>query len=219
MEANTIPNIILGSMYITNDPNAAIASVNQTTKCLCISDNPIVPNSDDFIVGAVLLPPVEAKIAEIDGDAEKFFAIYSEYLLSDVPSDFISVLLGWLHKGGNLIVFVDCMIDDPWVMNFVNHLMIYYGLHLGIIGTDVQFIYDPNFNDSNNNILYSAGMITPGEYLANTRLPAFPDFILAKLNEDFRSYGDIGLDISALIAMMRRNPSALPSVTFRKVNA
>lgn len=216
---NIIP-IINGTIYLTNDPNAAFGSLSQNVKCLIISGEiEVNPNDNRVIVGSILLPPPEAKMAEIDGDAEQFFRIYSEYLLSDMPSDFISVLLGYLHNGGNVIILVQCDINEPWVVNLINHLMMYYGLSAGIIGTDVQFQYDVNFNDSNNNILYAAGMISSGEYLVNTKLDVYPDFIYNKLITDIAmEYGDIGMDLNTLKSFMKKNKDATPSAVFRKVS-
>ena len=49
--------------------------------------------------------------------------------------------------------------------------MNYYGIIIG--SDDVLPGYNPAFNDSNNNIIYAGGMISPEEYLRN-KSPNFP---------------------------------------------
>ena len=167
--------MIYGSLYFMTDAREALMAVmHDHYKIAVISEEwiqGIDPNSADVIQASCLLPPPVAKMAEIDGDAERFYGIYNEYLLSDVPVDFISIILGYLHQGGNMIFYITCGLDEPWVIQLCNHIMNYYGIIIG--SDDVLPGYNPAFNDSNNNIIYAGGMISPEEYLRN-KSPNFP---------------------------------------------
>jgi hypothetical protein len=165
--------MIYGNLYIMNDVrNALLAAEADNCKIAIISEEPILdPNSSFVVTGTCLLPPPIAKIAEIDGDAERFYEIYNEHLLSDVPVDFISIILGYLHQGGNMIFLINCSEDEPWVVQLINHFRNYYGI---IIGSDgVLPGFDMRFSDSINNILLMGRMISAQEYLTNKNI-GFP---------------------------------------------
>lgn len=206
--------MVLGTIYIFNDMNSAYATINNGSKIIVMSEEiPVDQNDPNIISGTCLLPPPMAKMAEIDGDAERFYELYSEYLLSDVPVDFISVILGFLHKGGNISIMVNCGLDEPWLNTFVNHFMMYYGVNIG--SAMVQFAYNPAFDDCINGILYSSGIETPYEYLANhTPGVPIPDYEVMQLQSQLnyittnpqKDFNDIALGL-------KTNPNATLAIS------
>lgn len=156
---------INGSIVITNQYDMAISMINSNTKILLLCDftDINIENNPDIISGACLLPPPIAKIAEIDGDANKFFGMYTEYLLSDIPVDFIAIIISYLFKGGNFIIFTQSSITDAWIQVFRNHFINFYGI---IIGDEMHPPgYNNAFNNSNANILLETGNMSAEEYL------------------------------------------------------
>ena len=207
--------MILGSMYIFNDPNAAFNTIASGSKVIVMSEDiPVNENDPNMIPGTCLLPPPIAKIAEIDGDAERFYELYSEHLLSDIPVDFISVILGFLHKGGNISILVNCGLDETWLNYLVNHFMMYYGINIG--NFMLPFSYNPAFDDCINGILYSANIEDPIEFLVNhtTGVP-FSDYELMQLQSQLHYYTlNPQKDFNDLSAGFKMNTSATLAVSF-----
>jgi hypothetical protein len=180
-----------------------------------VSEEPIPGmdvNHPNVITASCLLPPPAAKVAEIDGDAERFYEIYRDYLLSDVPVDFISLMLAYLHIGGCLIMMISCGLDEPWVLQLINHFNMYYGLS---IGTKIRpFGFDQSYSDTINDILISGGYIKAYEYLAE-KSPGHPinDYIMANLNAELHTILTAN-DTEYLSAALKVNPKATLAVTF-----
>lgn len=129
----------------------------------------LIPNS---IEGTILLPPVDAKIAEIDGDETKYNSIYLDHLYHQ--QDFMSAIIAFLYKGGNLLIYL------PDEYNYTKQKLCEfifrtYGIHIG----DLE---DPNNNKSYYdmkcipfwlNILYTRDLITCYEWLLLMPLDAY----------------------------------------------
>ena len=74
--------MIRGSIYAFSDPNEAFYTISTGSKVIVVSEDiPIDPRDPNVIQGSCLMPPPMAMIAMIDGDAERFYEEYSEYLL------------------------------------------------------------------------------------------------------------------------------------------
>ena len=207
--------MILGSMYIYNDINAAYSTIANGSKLIIMSEEiPFDMNDPNIISGTCLLPPPIAKMAEIDGDAERFYEIYSEHLLSDVPVDFISVILGFLHQGGNITIVINGGLDEPWLSTFVNHFMMYYGINIGTFMT--PFSYNPAFDDCINGILYSSGIETPYEYLVNhTPGAPIPDYEVMQLQSQLKYItNNPQKDFNDMAMGLKANPKATLAVSF-----
>lgn len=206
--------MIFGSIYIYNDIEGAFNTIANGAKLIVMSEEiPFDRNDPNIIFGTCLLPPPIAKMAEIDGDAERFYEMYSEYLLSDIPVDFISVILGFLHKGGNITLVVNCDLNEPWLIAFTNHLMMYYGINLGSIVS--PFSYNPAFDDCINGILYSSGIESPYEYLYNhTPGTLIPEYELVQLQSQL-SYITMNpqADLNDFSAKLKANPNATLAIS------
>lgn len=207
--------MINGSIYLYTDPNAAFQTVANGAKLIIMSEEiPFDPNDPNLISGTCLLPPPIAKIAEIDGDAERFYQIYSEYLLSDVPVDFISVILGFTHQGGNISILVNCGLDETWLVHFMNHMMMYYGISIGTFM--MPFLYNAQFDDCINGILYSSGIEQPYEYLMNhTPGVPFPDHEIMQLQSQLNYITrDPQKDFNDISAALKSNANLTLAVSF-----
>ena len=215
--------MIYGSLYLMTDLRQALLAVEHDHYKIAVISEEIIPGVDpcsvDVIPASCLLPPPVAKIAEIDGDAERFYSIYNEYLLSDVPVDFISIILGYLHQGGNMIFYITCGVDEPWVVQLCNHFMNYYGIIIG--ADDVLPGYNPAFNDIINNIIYAGCMISPEEYLRN-KSPNFPiqpwilDLLESQIPTSAFEQNPIGF-YEEMSSRLKFNPEATLAVSFKNI--
>lgn len=207
--------MINGTIYVYNDANSAFQTINTGSKVIVMSEEIPFDNSNpNLISGTCLLPPPIAKMAEIDGDAEKFYQIYSEYLLSDVPVDFISVILGFLHQGGNISILVNCGLDETWLVHFVNHMMMYYGISIGSFM--MPFSYNMQFDDCINGILYSSGIEQPYEFLTNhTPGVPFTSYEIMQLQSQLNfTTRDPQNDFNNISSSLKMNPKLTLAVSF-----
>ena len=101
-------NILNGTMYITDNPEVIYnIPLNQPNiKIVNLDEDGVLMNNDAMLVGTCLLPPVQAKIAEADGNEMLYDTIYNNHILEPHQQEFISALLSYLYKGGNLLFFL-----------------------------------------------------------------------------------------------------------------
>lgn len=72
-------------------------------------DNRIPLDHPNVIGGTCLLPPIDALIAEADGDKEKYDIHYYSYFNSPYIKHFINAIVYYLYCTGNIIIFIsDC---------------------------------------------------------------------------------------------------------------
>lgn len=212
-----------GTLFITNDMNLAVSSVNQNTKILMLTESVEYDhNAPDLISGVCLLPPPMAKIAENDGDAQRFYGIYTEYLLSDVPVDFFAIILSYLYKGGNFVLYTESDLSEPWVSALLNHILMYYGITTATAANPPG--YDMNFNNSNANIVYNSRNMDWKQYLLefDTTKARIPDHLLEKLYYDSGviphsvSNPSVAIDIfNQLSVAFKKSPNSEVPIAFR----
>ena len=85
--------ILKGNILITTDKNIIYETLHMRPDVKIISldeDNSIGLDPSIFVYGTILLPPVEAVIAEVDGNEEKYDMIYSNHLISDPVKEYMS---------------------------------------------------------------------------------------------------------------------------------
>ena len=140
-------------------------------------------NSPLVVPGTVLLPPIEAMWAEVDMDFEKFEALYHAHLMNQECKEFIYVLLGFLYRGGTLILHY----PDPDTYS-IKYLYKFFEIEYGIhISTNVEdpFRYNPTYIPMFDNNLYFFGIISAYEYLYEMPLEVqIPDDLYLKIDYD-----------------------------------
>ena len=160
--------MLKGTIYITANPEVVYNAPLNTTKVVNLDEDGILQDNEAFLGGTCLLPPFEAKVAEIDNNERQYDQFYQSHLLEPFQQQFIAALVSYLYKGGNLILFLpelglntrDKLIQNIWIL---------YGIHIGIIGDP-----DPNkaacFYDERCvviwlNMIYTARVMDAKEYL------------------------------------------------------
>jgi hypothetical protein len=162
-------SILKGTIYITDNPEVIYNTPLNVTKIINLDEDGILQDNEAFIGGTCLLPPIEAKIAEVDNNEQQYDMFYQSHLLEPYQQQFISALIAYLYRGGNLILFLPDVGYDNTKNKLLYHIWSLYGLHIGIIG-------DPNPNNSNCyyddrctviwlNMIYTAKVIDAIEFL------------------------------------------------------
>lgn len=191
---HTLPKSILnGSIDITdnidfvrevmfsNSPNIRIVSLDE--------DNSIPLDHPIVLGGTCLLPPVDALIAEADGDEQLYDACYSEHFNDPFIMQFIGALIIFLHNGGNIILYFPDL-QTITATKLMQQFWIRYGIGIGIIGQSSSN-YDMNCIPIWLAFMYTADAIHPFELLYFYPADAMiPDNIMNKLLVEISPLGD-----------------------------
>lgn len=138
--------ILKGDISIT-DNLAFIQDVlqnntNPTLRIVSMDEENTIPENHPMVVkGTCLLPPIDALIAEADGNEPLYDRIYNDYLNEKFPNQFISALLTSLYMGTSLIIYLPNASSNTF-KKFIQMIWKRYGIQLGIIAY-TQAIYDP----------------------------------------------------------------------------
>lgn len=92
---------IISEILRCDTPDIKIISLDE--------DNKIPLDHPNVIGGTCLLPPIDALIAEADGDRERYNMHYLAYFNSPYIKNYINALIYYLYSSGNIIIFIpDC---------------------------------------------------------------------------------------------------------------
>ena len=222
-------SLLKGTIYITEDMNI-INNIpyNGNTKIVSLDEDGILPESAHILVGTCLLPPIEAKIAEVDGNQGLYDTIYSNHLLSPFQQQFISALLSYLYKGGNLILFYPELGYTNTKEMIIYEIFKLYGVHIGLIGSPDPKIANCYFDETCVpiwlNSIYSVSAISPYEFLLAYPVDAAlnNNMIIRKLVKEMNPYGENFNEQVAYIhrfhKKIHKQPNIRPAI-FNKYNA
>lgn len=187
--------MLTGTIFITSDINIALNSPIQT-KILDMDEENRLPLAPHVIKATCLLPPLQAKMAEIDGDEVQYNHLYSYHLIDDYQCKFITAVIAFLYSGGNLLVYLPEDGYDNTLNKFCELMFREYGIHIGIIGSldqrMSQCFYDFKYIPSWLNLLYKDSLISPIEYLVKYPIDAMLNDVevMRKLVGELRPYGE-----------------------------
>lgn len=177
----------------------------------------------NVIGGTCLLPPIDAKIAESDGDEIRYDTVYSEHLLAPFQRQFISALIAYLYRGlGDILIYLPDISDTITCRKFIHHISTLYGIKIGIVGhfdpVQANCYFDETCIPMWLNMIYEVNVISPYEYLRLYPLDAIiPDYVMKKLNDDIRPYGvhnlkDLEYFVKVLHNQIHINPKVEPAI-------
>lgn len=215
--------MLKGTMYITDNIDVIYNTpITNLSKIISLDEDNVLGDYKDIIGGTCLLPPMEAKIAEADGNEQLYDSIYSSHLLIPFQQQFISALIAFLYKGGNVLLFLPELGYTNTSEKLIEHLFRLYGIHPGLIGHQnpqiSNWYYDAKCIPIWLNLIYCVGVITTSEYLY-----MYPtDAIITNeqvLNMIINYLKPYGLTINEKINYIRRyhllihkNPKAIPAI-------
>lgn len=136
----SLPKYILnGNMSITNNLDFIRELINSNTpniRIVSLDEDNILPTEHPLVLGGTcLLPPIDALIAEADGDEPLFDSYYSNHFNDPFVSQFVGALITFLHNGGNIIFFCP-ELDTNIGQKFIQHFWVRYGIGIGIVGSN-----------------------------------------------------------------------------------
>jgi hypothetical protein len=162
--------MLKGSIYITDNLEIVYNTpMNNLSKIISLDEDGILDANKDIIGGTCLLPPIEAKIAEADGNEQLYDMLYTDHLLMPFQQQFVAALIAFLYKGGNLILFLPELGYTNTMEKLIEHLYRTYGIHVGLIGSQnpvkANCFYDVKCIPIWLNLIFSAEVISAEEYL------------------------------------------------------
>lgn len=199
--------MLRGKCFITGNLEiVSNAIMDPNTKIICMEDMAPYEISRVSIPGTYLLPPVEAKIAEADGNESKYDNLYFDRLSDNYSQAIISAFLARLYQGGSILFYLPDYGDNT-LSKFIFFMNYIYGLHIGNLDTDqniinqqisqgipldIDFYFDPNKIPLYLNMIYmNTKIMTWREYLYNYPINVQIDgHIMDRLLEEISPYGD-----------------------------
>lgn len=183
--------ILKGTIYVTDDLNFVRNVPDKSVKIISLDeDGALSPNDPNVVVGTCLLPPIEALIAEADGDEDLYDAHYLAHLNSPFVQEFIGALISALYRNTSLLLYAPMMKENISIRKLRQHLFSLYGIMIGVVGQQ-PCQYDPRCIPIWLTMIYSANVIYPEEFLLNyPEDAAFNNVIVDKLLIDLRPIGD-----------------------------
>lgn len=208
-----------GTIFITSNKDDVYNTNLLMTKVISMDeDDSIQVNNlgNGGIVGTCLLPPIPALIAEIDGNAEMYTKIYQSHLLDAYQQQFISALIAYLYKKGNLLLFLPEMGNNT-KESFINNMYILYGIHIGELNSlDPRKIcyYDERCIPIWLNMIYTSRVISYQEYLYQLPLeaPLNNPQVIEMLIDEMRPYGNTVNERLEEISKFRKAIKTNPNV-------
>lgn len=189
--------MLKGTVFITDDIEIVYQTpTDGTVKIIDMDEDHQLPeNNRNIVPGTCLLPPIDAKIAEADGNEQAYDAIYGEHLFAPFQQQYIAALIYFLYRGGNLLFFLPEVYTNT-KDKFIQHMLIRYGIKIGIVGAeqpqDYNFFYDLHYIPCWLNMMYKSDLIPYEIYLNQYPLDARLDMdpgVMNKLLQDIRPYG------------------------------
>lgn len=125
--------VLKGTIVITDDLNLVYSVPDNRIKILSLDEDKMIdPKAPNVIQATNLLPPIEALIAESDGDEDLYNLAYFRHLNEPYNQQFIGAIIAYLYKGGSFLVFAPQLKDSIAILKLREQLWMLYGVGMGI---------------------------------------------------------------------------------------
>ena len=88
--------MLTGTIYITDKEDIIYQLDLRKTRIINLDEDGVLMDNPAIIGGTCLLPPIDAKIAEADGNEQLYDSIYSNHLNMPFQKEFIGALISYL---------------------------------------------------------------------------------------------------------------------------
>ena len=211
-----------GTIFITSNLDAVYNADLRNTKIISLDEEGTLgePNRD-MIYGTCLLPPIQAKQAESDGNEEAYNMYYSNMLLEPYQQAFIAAIISCLFcNDTRLLLYLPSDGYTYTTEKLVEHLYKIYGIHPGILEANDP-IYSNCYYDSRCipiwlNLIYSvSSIISPEQYLYLYPADAVinNETVMMKLVADLAPLGDTLQEKINAIESYRAKLHIIPKLT------
>ena len=176
--------ILKGDISITDNINfvkEVLYSNIPNTKVISLDENNAIPLEHPNVIGGTcLLPPIDALIAEADGDEMLFDQVYSEHFMTPFVDQFVGALIISLMRGTNILLYYP-ELDTNIAPKLMEQFWRRYGIGIGIINQK-QKVYDESCTPMWLGYAYTAKAINGRDYLYAFPINCqIPDMILQYL--------------------------------------
>lgn len=188
-----------GTIFITNNIDMIKNADLSTTSIISLDEDGILGEpSKNMIYGTCLLPPIQSKQAESDGDEQAYDMYYTNMLLEPYQQSFIAAIISCLFcNGTTILLFLPSEGYTYTTEKLVEHLYKIYGIHPGIIEAQnplyANCYYDDRCIPIWLNLIYSISeIISPEQYLYLYPQDAVinNEAVMMKLIRDMAPLGD-----------------------------
>lgn len=177
--------IIKGSLYLTSDISMVANNLDKC-KVINVTENGIFLEHPNSIKATILLPPLDAMMADADNDINSLRNIYWSYFLSDDVTEFMAIICTVLNRGVNIFMYIPQ--EEINEFSFIGILLEYirtvYGICVGTISS--QFGFDINFTQYIADLLFNNNLLPAEEYLQYSNISVAPIESIVKLDQYFR---------------------------------
>lgn len=144
--------MITGTLTMVNNLNTAIQTA-QMFPCKIVFIGELKQLPQGIIEYSILLPPVEALNAEVEGNIQQYNMIYNQYLMyTPYCQEAIATILAAISRGVNIVVCIeegDNLSHGQFLWNFFKNT---FGLIMATVNNPFQF--NANYLPIINMILY-----------------------------------------------------------------
>lgn len=189
-------------ILFSNTPNTKIVSLDE--------DGALPLDHPNVLGGTCLLPPVDAMIAEEDGNEALYDAIYTEIFDAPFLAQYVGALVIYLFNGGNLLLYVPDL-NSNTAKELRNIFWKRYGIGIGVMG-QVNMFLDNSCIPMWLEMIYGANAMSPIQflYLYPEKVviqPPFMDKLLTELSPFGKTYQDKMDYIMSLVHKLKEKPN------------
>lgn len=160
-------SILRGDISITDNYEFAHEMLfsNQDLKILTLDENNQLPLEHPNVIGGnCFLPPIDALIAEAEGNEYIFNRAYEEMFVNNIEIEqFIATIIMRLMMGNNILIYTP-EINNNAIPKFMDIIFKRYGISIGIINNR-PCMYDDSCTPMWLRYTYFFGMISSRDYL------------------------------------------------------
>lgn len=204
--------VLKGHIDITDNYNFVqeVLCMNNTI-IISLDETLSLPDLPNVVVGLNLLPPVEALIAETDGNHSEFEICYANHFNNQSVDELVGTIIVLLMSGKNILFYSPKdELSQFSAAKLIDMFWLRYGIRIGVVGTS-ECTYDNSCVPLWLGYAYELKCINGRDYL--TEYPEgvmIPDKILSELIYEFSPFADTFEEkrnyIYSLVYKFKENP-------------
>ena len=209
-------SILKGNFSITDniDFTREIIFTRNDTKILSLDENNTLPLEHPNVIGGnSLLPPIDALIAEQEGNRNAYERIYEEMFVDNIEIDnFFASIFCLLMKKQNILMYAPRLQENS-IIKLIDILYKRYGIGVGIIGQS-QPVYDESCIPMWLRYVYLFNYMIAKDYLyfipdASMITQDVMDRLLIEINPYGESYSKKIEYIKSLVKKVKEKPDLI----------